>query len=327
MSTWTSEIPDAVTGEYITTTWGNQVRDQIVHIINDYPLPVTDVEAGALCFVATDETMWLRGATDWTQVDRPAILLDPPDVDGDYVGNTAIAPPEGAGQNGPSWLRWSPLTAPGTTTPTCCRSSRSTIRLPRSRPPGSTATGNCAPPPRLQQRIAFRVFEHHQAGGNSTQRFFEVSTNPTTSPTVNRLLGVYGTSHSTQPGWAVATRVLAGLLGVRAGGDYNGLSALNFRGLKTTSGAPTTGTWVLYDAVIDSTGALYVCTTAGTPGTWASSAGGGGGAHADTDHDDRFSQLDHTHAAAPDEVVTWPTGTEPSLVGVPDGTLWVEYTP
>jgi hypothetical protein len=28
-----------------------------------------------------------------------------------------------------------------------------------------------------------------------------------------------------------------------------------------------------------------------------------------------------------DMVVTWPTGTEPSLVGVPDGTLWIEYTP
>ena len=26
-------------------------------------------------------------------------------------------------------------------------------------------------------------------------------------------------------------------------------------------------------------------------------------------------------------VVTWPTGTEPSLTGIPTGTLWVEYTP
>lgn len=28
-----------------------------------------------------------------------------------------------------------------------------------------------------------------------------------------------------------------------------------------------------------------------------------------------------------ERVVTWPTGSEPSLVGVPDGTLWIEYTP
>lgn len=27
------------------------------------------------------------------------------------------------------------------------------------------------------------------------------------------------------------------------------------------------------------------------------------------------------------KVVTWPTGSEPSLSGVPDGTLWIEYTP
>lgn len=26
-------------------------------------------------------------------------------------------------------------------------------------------------------------------------------------------------------------------------------------------------------------------------------------------------------------VVAWATGSEPSLAGVPDGTLWVEYTP
>ncbi len=27
------------------------------------------------------------------------------------------------------------------------------------------------------------------------------------------------------------------------------------------------------------------------------------------------------------KTVVWPTGSEPSLAGVPDGTLWVEYTP
>ena len=28
-----------------------------------------------------------------------------------------------------------------------------------------------------------------------------------------------------------------------------------------------------------------------------------------------------------EKVVTWATGSEPSLTGVPDGTLWIEYTP
>ena len=36
----------------------------------------------------------------------------------------------------------------------------------------------------------------------------------------------------------------------------------------TTSGAPTTGTFAVGDYVVDQTGAMYVCTVAGTPGTW-----------------------------------------------------------
>ena len=36
----------------------------------------------------------------------------------------------------------------------------------------------------------------------------------------------------------------------------------------TTSGAPTTGTFAVGDYVVDQTGAMYVCTVAGTPGAW-----------------------------------------------------------
>ena len=36
----------------------------------------------------------------------------------------------------------------------------------------------------------------------------------------------------------------------------------------TASGAPTTGTFAVGDFVVDQTGAMYVCTIAGTPGTW-----------------------------------------------------------
>lgn len=36
----------------------------------------------------------------------------------------------------------------------------------------------------------------------------------------------------------------------------------------TTSGAPTTGTFAVGDYVVDQSGAMYVCTVAGTPGTW-----------------------------------------------------------
>ena len=36
----------------------------------------------------------------------------------------------------------------------------------------------------------------------------------------------------------------------------------------TTSGAPTTGTFAVGDFIVDQSGAMWVCTVAGTPGTW-----------------------------------------------------------
>jgi hypothetical protein len=37
----------------------------------------------------------------------------------------------------------------------------------------------------------------------------------------------------------------------------------------TASGAPASGTFALRDVIADATGALWVCTAAGSPGTWA----------------------------------------------------------
>lgn len=42
----------------------------------------------------------------------------------------------------------------------------------------------------------------------------------------------------------------------------------------TASGAPASGTFLLGDFVIDQTGKVYICTTAGTPGTWTQVGGG-----------------------------------------------------
>ena len=36
----------------------------------------------------------------------------------------------------------------------------------------------------------------------------------------------------------------------------------------TASGAPATGTFAVGDYVVDQTGAIYICTVSGTPGTW-----------------------------------------------------------
>ena len=45
----------------------------------------------------------------------------------------------------------------------------------------------------------------------------------------------------------------------------------------TTSGAPVAGTFAVGDFIIDRTGKVYVCTVAGSPGTWTQAGGGGGG--------------------------------------------------
>ena len=50
-----------------------------------------------------------------------------------------------------------------------------------------------------------------------------------------------------------------GLTGATAASRYVGATA---------SGAPTTGTFAVGDFIVDQTGKVYVCTVAGTPGTW-----------------------------------------------------------
>ncbi len=57
---------------------------------------------------------------------------------------------------------------------------------------------------------------------------------------------------------------VGGLTGATAASRYVGA---------TTSGAPTTGTFSVGDFVIDQTGKVWVCTTAGTPGTWTGVGG------------------------------------------------------
>lgn len=44
----------------------------------------------------------------------------------------------------------------------------------------------------------------------------------------------------------------------------------------TASVAPTTGTFAIGDFVITAAGGIYICTVAGTPGTWVAVSGGGG---------------------------------------------------
>lgn len=45
----------------------------------------------------------------------------------------------------------------------------------------------------------------------------------------------------------------------------------------TASGAPGSGTFAVGDFIVDQTGKIWICTTAGSPGTWTQVSGSGGG--------------------------------------------------
>jgi hypothetical protein len=62
--------------------------------------------------------------------------------------------------------------------------------------------------------------------------------------------------------------IASGLTGATAASRYVGA---------TTSGAPASGAFVVGDFVIDQTAKIWVCTTAGSPGTWTQITGSSGG--------------------------------------------------
>lgn len=211
--------------------------------------------------------------TDLAALTAQAVVKDPTTA-GTYVGNIVVSPPNPAGAN--PWLRTVPIPYSGPD------SNFDFLRILAIDEFGNTVqtftlNGNGEPRsrPSSRTRVGFRAFESAQAVGYSTDQFFQVSSNPTVAANREPYLGVFGTGHATKPGWAEATRILSGLSGVSIGGTvnaalapYNTLSAFNYRGLKTTPGAPAAGTWLVNDVVLDSAGVVYRCTVAGTPGTW-----------------------------------------------------------
>lgn len=125
--------------------------------------------------------------------------------------------------------------------------------------------------PSSRSRVADRVFESAEAVGGSTDQYVQWSSDAAVR---EPFFGGWG-SASPKPGWAEGTRVVSGLQGVSIGGTvnaalapYNTLTGLIYRGQKAGLGPPAAGTWLLNDVVIDSGGAAWRCTVAGTPGTW-----------------------------------------------------------
>lgn len=82
-------------------------------------------------------------------------------------------------------------------------------------------------------------------------------------------IGTAGTflgSNGTDPSWGntAAHYAASGLTGATGPSRYVG---------GTTGGSPVTGTFAVGDFVIDHAGKFWVCTGAGTPGTWTQSSG------------------------------------------------------
>jgi hypothetical protein len=77
--------------------------------------------------------------------------------------------------------------------------------------------------------------------------------------------GVF-TGAGTGSGSLSLTSFIGGTL-FAASGNTGAANATRLMG-STTSGAPTTGTFSLADIVVDQTGQIWICTAAGTPGTW-----------------------------------------------------------
>ena len=85
-----------------------------------------------------------------------------------------------------------------------------------------------------------------------------LQTSPTlTTPNIGAATGTSLTATGTVTGNAVAATGLTGAT----------TNTVRLVGA-TSAGAPTSGTFAVGDLVIDDTGTLWICTTAGTPGTW-----------------------------------------------------------
>jgi hypothetical protein len=211
-----------------------------------------------------------------------ALLLSPPfDVDGvTYLGNRVTMPAEWAndGSGGNPFLEAVIPNSPGDTNPDFWQVKYVQVGGSKKKVFWLGGKGEARSAPGGVNSVAHRTFEWY---AGSTQRYWELSTDPTDPVDREPLAGAYGTAHSTKPGWVEFTRVASAMQGVQAGGNYASLSALMIRGRRTSTGPPGSGTWAVGEMVVDSAGVPWLCTTAGTPGVWVGPNSGTYGSFAD----------------------------------------------
>lgn len=73
---------------------------------------------------------------------------------------------------------------------------------------------------------------------------------------------------SPSTGWAYYDTAL-GVARVYTGSAWVSMSTVGVPMTASTLGAPTTGTWTAGSSVVDSSGVVWNCYSAGTPGLWA----------------------------------------------------------
>lgn len=84
------------------------------------------------------------------------------------------------------------------------------------------------------------------------------------------------TTNSTENDWLLRGTLLSGR------SDVAGITPGRFGGVKSTPGAPASGTWQTGTFIFDSLGVQYYCTVGGTSGTWVSIGTGAPGTLSDS---------------------------------------------
>lgn len=118
----------------------------------------------------------------------------------------------------------------------------------------------------------YSVVKLNVAEGSPTETTSKLAVQVSLNGTDVLDIDTYGqlTSQSAVIGSNIAA---SGLTGATAASRYAGA---------TSSGAPGSGTFAVGDYVVDRSGALHICTVAGSPGTWVSVGAGGANAQAGT---------------------------------------------
>lgn len=108
----------------------------------------------------------------------------------------------------------------------------------------------------------------------------------------------------------------------------NGLSpgsTLRFVGRHTSAGAPGSGTWQLGDVMVDLNGVLWLCTAAGTPGTWSYAVPSHGSAHAPGSSDAAVVAANSIITSDQTNATTTPADITGLGLTVPSSGVWDFY--